>query len=937
MQCHGSLKRPLRNIIKAIGTPAHAAQCRTISARPTTLHIDSNTAIDQSDQPYLRTHYGSHTAQLSASGTLPVQRDRPLHRSNTARATCPACRRYTTIAAALAIAPDTTTGRPYAPFPSSGETSSEGEFQGAAQIEDTVEPALDQQSARAPEDNYFEHMIEEASVAELDIKIGEAVSRHYYRRQYRQELVKRRKEALAQKRLKARDAGLWRRILLALDAASSSDAKDWGKRSKVYKLPQGVCASFVDAESTALLEIMLRTKCHVQITQDLKLESDPHSFTGLVLMGTKAETRDALALIPKMVRISHNGKTVEEGSSDQYSLRSEELENEDSPSLDDKEPAESTSFESSSSSQAAHAPEKEVNGQTAPEKTTVSMGTEAMTGAEVATENPFDSSHTPVKPSAADHDAITVRSVWAEERSRVRPDTAVLFDTHHTSIRTAADFRAYVGDIVARHPTLKLRNMSDEKLPDGAKEQFDPIRDKLVTLLTEPSMIPLITPEALENAWKYLLKSENLASIRLIYSALDEAGYKFTSTNFDVLLNRAARAHDIHNFEYNMALMRRKRLQPTAGTWVAAHELVFRKFPKYSDRLIDIMRQKGIFSDTKAVLAVLKTTAETQIAAHLATGRDIQAFFDAQDKRMASSFDRPQFNWLQIDIVNSLLKIILSAGRTDAVRPLLRKFAEEGVNQGAPNVTTMGIFLTMALRDRDARAAVAVLKWCRVGQPGAIVPDEHVYRILFSVAWHKRYYNMLRVIWRYACVAGHADHLLRQRIRQSSILYAPVIESGIAQVQTTQLWQPWAGKFAVGVASDVRSASKRATAREHHTSNVILADYASQEKLEPGSSEFEARLTALKNAYEADLKEVGSLHPVEHLPDILDRAYQKDREWKERGLGVGAELKERDLRNMFAEMLEDGIKVPMTAGDFSRETRKWALSGDMAKYSRERR
>ncbi|KXT00315.1 hypothetical protein AC578_6460 [Pseudocercospora eumusae] len=896
MQCHASLKRPLRNIVKAIGTPAHAAQCSTIPAKPTTLHIDSNTAIDQSDRPCLRTRYGGIAAHISASGALPVQRNRPLDRSNTTRATGPACRRYaTTAAAAVAYAPDTTS------------------------------PSSDGNPGERSEDNHFEPMVEQAGNPALDITIGKPLTRLYHRKQCHHQLIKSKKKALAQERFKRQGPGLLLRIILTLDEASSSEGKDWGRRSSVYKLPPGVCASFVDVENAAVLEIMLRTKCHVQVQEGSKLENDLHSFTGLVLKGTPAEVRDALALIPKMIRISHNGKTVEEGSSDQYSLRSEELEDEGGLLLDDKEPAQSTPSESSSSSQAAHAPDKAVNDQTAQEKTTVSEEAEAMTGAQAAIERPSDIACTPFKPSAADHDAGPARSVWAEQRLRSPPDIAPLLNTDHTSIRTAADLQTYIGDLVARHPTLKLRTMPGVKLPDATKETFDPIRDKLVTLLTEPSMIPLITHQALQNAWQYLHKTENIACVRTIYSTLDQAGFKFTRTDFDARLQVAARRCDAHNFNYILGLMRGKRIQPGAETWAAAHDLVFRLAPKYSNGLIALMRDRGIFSNDMAVREVLKTTAEKQITAHLADGRDIKTFFEAQDKRMASTFGRPKFNWLQMHVVNSFLNVILSSGRTDAVRPLLDKFAKEGPNGGAPNVVTVNTLLTMAFRNRDPSAAVAILKWSQVGQPGAIVPDVRVYVILFSLAWHTRYYNMLRVIWRYTCVAGHADYILRQRIRNSILLYAPEIPGDMAKLQTTQLWQPWAGKFVTGIASDMQ------------VPNALLVEYATQEKLERASAESKARFTALKNAFEADLREVGSLRPLEHLPDILERAYRKDREWKARALGVGQELKQKDLKIMFAEMLEDGIDVPMTAGDFSRETRTWAVPEEMAKHKRKKK
>ncbi|EME46273.1 hypothetical protein DOTSEDRAFT_70313 [Dothistroma septosporum NZE10] len=194
---------------------------------------------------------------------------------------------------------------------------------------------------------------------------------------------------------------------------------------------------------------------------------------------------------------------------------------------------------------------------------------------------------------------------------------------------------------------------------------------------------------------------------------------------------------------------------------------------------------------------------------------------------------------------------------------------------------------------------------------------------------------MLRVIWRYACAAGHVNYSMRARLSRSLCSTTRPDEINSNDISRGHIWKTYAGKFAVGVSQGLTKGRRLEDAGICGTSpksEEHLVSLASHTVAGRGREQEKARHAALLQFMQDDLKEVNNCMPVEPLSKMLAKAYATDIVWKEEShLGLPKALStHRGPNDMFARMLREGINVHMRAGDFTRRARDWEAPGAIA-------
>lgn len=688
----------------------------------------------------------------------------------------------------------------------------------------------------------------------------------------------------------------WREVLTRLHEQTPSSNEIFVKKMETVHFPEGTVATFKHSASTAILEIMQKTGSHVQV-----LGSSSHwdwgnrPFRAVTLFGSRQSNNRALGLLPDHLEL-WSADDPETGKI--FGVNSLRVSRED-PYRDSRVPWSNTNDPSIS---------KDDDDLSVLEI----EGLEAAVGELTAT---------------SDAREVPIRATWMENRVHKRNHTAAFL--RGNAKKSTLAISQYVSDITEAVPEMVARKLSP--LISSGHVQFNTKR--ILTMFEHPEIVANIASSSVTRVINYLLKYRKWPEFRKIYSHLQDGGYTLDASNFNAVLGAATRFGDLRNFKFTLDEMTGLEVVPTPETWALFHELMCQRFPDEAEIVLEAIRRRSFLQDNETAHRVVKNTVEMELTQHLAEHGDVASVFHHFDRRFSKLVGRTDFNWLTTNVAKPIIQLFLALGKRQEALDVLKELKVRGQGRVVVDTGIMTTFLASSLRQRDPESAIAFLRLFRVGEHGALTPEVVTYNTLFLIAWRRRYWNMLRVVWRYACAAGHTTFSMRSRMSRSILTFKPN-RKGPNGLQTRgAIWFPWAAKFAVGISTGrakCRSTSQpQAELGSGDASRLFerLPQYAyDEEAAEVAHTE---RKNALKRLLADDFNEVMSSRPVESFTDLLEAAWLKDLEWKAEGLGLPQGYLEKE--NMFREMMERGIQVPMVAGDFTKTTVRWELPEELAK------
>ncbi|KAK0292205.1 hypothetical protein LTS00_008040 [Friedmanniomyces endolithicus] len=644
-------------------------------------------------------------------------------------------------------------------------------------------------------------------------------------------------------------------VMKDLEAATPADSAAFRRILENVRVPAGVKAVFKGNIGEAILEIMQRTGSHLQVLDgDLALTFARSSqsvgrrsttgFQSLSLWGTPSENAAAIDLLPGLVDVVT-------------------LNPKGSRNLKDFEHTTQEIDRFGSIVVPSEGPEEEI--ETTNNRIWQEQGDKSMP----------QNGPPSVDPDKDDRVRVPIRAVWVYAAPGVEEilettagDTQSVLSFKRPVVWSTVVFTDHVEALSTLPPRLVRRQIrhetSGQVLPrsNTYKQQ---VVVELLKCFSDPSASTCVSREAVDSALSFFIRVSDYNAIRQLLAILQENKlYALTTSNFDILLAAAAANDDMHNFRLWQRNMVQKGLRPSPSTWASLHRLVSRRCPgtPLPTRVFDAMHEKGLFTDLHTLQEQVKDTVKEALTAHLARNSasddaDLDAFVSIYDKRFGSPAYRHHFHqpkhssaihfrpWLTIETANIMAKVLLSHGRSHDALAVLRMLEDSGAQ---PRADTLNTFLTAAYRARDAEFAVSVVNhFAPFIGPSSTCPRNDIrlnrisYAMLFRIAWRGKCFNMLRVIWRYACCAGEMGWEFQEDVRTSLIEYVPAREfkqsrgrlrKDVEQDQTRlmeafasssndlhqeqrsmmdEVWFGWAGKFIVGLADGVVSPRHVAT------------------------------------------------------------------------------------------------------------------------------
>ena len=194
--------------------------------------------------------------------------------------------------------------------------------------------------------------------------------------------------------------------------------------------------------------------------------------------------------------------------------------------------------------------------------------------------------------------------------------------------------------------------------------------------------------------------------------------------------------------------------------------------------------------------------------------------------------------------------------------------------------------------------------------------DHCLIPILFMTAWKSHFYNVCRVLWRYAASQGAITYKMQSVVTQSLrwkpvISTASVVKEGLTG--PTVEWRQRAGKVIVGMDLDTRGFQRffhlfdGTSSRKSANPMVWLAQDASDDEMQDQQS----ALAYVMIYRDLDAWKHFGTPSRERLFNLLSEAYAIDVRWKSQGIGLNRGGKSTEW------MIENAIDVPLVKREIS--------------------
>jgi pentatricopeptide repeat protein len=411
-------------------------------------------------------------------------------------------------------------------------------------------------------------------------------------------------------------------------------------------------------------------------------------------------------------------------------------------------------------------------------------------------------------------------------------------------------------------------------------------------LFTDPKCLSSITKTACHEAMRFFIRINMIEDLRVLFVQMDTQKIKLDPETFNIMLGAAAKNGNLGAFRFILHLMLNRDLLPNSGTWIAlmrAHSDVGIKI-----HIINAMKDKGILGNKSTVQRVCSHMVEHEIMSSLDQNQSHEDFIAHMD-----TFYTP--HWLSVAASGRILHLLGSRGLISRCWEFLHFMHSRSVQ---PNTVCINTVLFHCKEQRNLSGAIEVLR--SLPPTDFYTPNTQTFDRLFVMAWRAQNYNVIRVVWRYACLYAATSFMMRQRIFQSlreGGLQSEQNEPASGRARFRQLIGPvifsesYHEMLPVQISSsgNVHDTTSPEAGHEPILDEASLLNISEDENTQDG---FESLLfrTEDKAGLDGNKKSLSNLQalmmedytvyrewkPVKPMSQMLAEAAEKDKEWRQR-------------------------------------------------------
>lgn len=271
----------------------------------------------------------------------------------------------------------------------------------------------------------------------------------------------------------------------------------------------------------------------------------------------------------------------------------------------------------------------------------------------------------------------------------------------------------------------------------------------LLDLFADPSMFPLITPQAFQMALAYMARSTfNTAWARRLVQSVVSRGWEMDLRSMHLLLEATTKDKSLSDFQILLEKLIRFHLSPTLWTWI-----LFLRHIKAEDvkrYTLFLMDKKGLLDVPGALRLVALEMAPHDAYRGAQLGLDGKSFLAQQTELYGPG-------WADTDTCNKIAHELLLQDRSEMAVDVVLGSEVKGDD------VTLNTFLTHALQKRDERFAMSILELFHTKGWGPDVIPPESFELLMKLAFKTEQPNMLSVVWRYASMQGESSLWMRRQ------------------------------------------------------------------------------------------------------------------------------------------------------------------------------
>ena len=240
---------------------------------------------------------------------------------------------------------------------------------------------------------------------------------------------------------------------------------------------------------------------------------------------------------------------------------------------------------------------------------------------------------------------------------------------------------------------------------------------------------------------------------RRLFTQLQIRRLPFDTEVFNKFLRGSLRTRDLDNFNQMLTFMAGYGCVPNYQTW----KLFLHMMPDEGAKreVVMSMEKLGLLHNPSAVSDVVREFVAFDMYRAIQSEKDAKTFCAEMDESYGPT-------WPSVTALNRMLNVCSFYGKFDMCYELLDHF--ENVYEKRPEYRTLQTILVGAGKTNDIGAALKVLRLME--ERPYLTATFHLYRELYTLAWRWRLFNVMAVIWTYACLKDMTCFAMRHRVSQ---------------------------------------------------------------------------------------------------------------------------------------------------------------------------
>jgi pentatricopeptide repeat protein len=438
-------------------------------------------------------------------------------------------------------------------------------------------------------------------------------------------------------------------------------------------------------------------------------------------------------------------------------------------------------------------------------------------------------------------------------------------------------------NVVETLTSMQIPRQLRRELYEDADSHNRTVANVLETLFSDPRSESCISLRALNKALQFTCAHTELeATSSFLFEKAKSIGLSIQADTYNILIEQSLRQNKLDYYRSLLASMQRMGVVPNEMTWVTLLRVTKSRSARRA--ILQRLRYKWP-KKNKMWQQVAIELVTTDFARLVRLEKSFDDFVDFMDQSLPS-------DWLSARCINRMLNVCAEKKLWDVVPRVVELGERRG---GFFNTGTHSALLKVFQKRGSVRDSISLLESHfakTVGRDSAFAIP-----MVFMTAWNSRFYNVCRVLWRYAAVSGNIAYNM-----QNVVATSLVKNNDESNKSASHLWRITAGKVIVGTDLDVSGlASQCRFLNQDGLKNPmkVLAQWT------PDDGPRQEQLSLAYTIMQRDLTAYKHFWPLrsQQLFDLLKKAYEVDCEWMHK-------KKVRQYSDL-SWMIEEAVEVPL--------------------------